>query len=253
MASLLKYRGDVRQNLAFPSEHKLIDGYIDNTVIGVIDEIVTELNQTNEDWFLQPFSIQVQADKDTYNIEDVAPGFGKAHFFYTTDPSNPQHRRRPIPIVRFNELTTQYDAGDPGAVGVMHSAQAVAFYYDQTQGQQLMVVAPIPGASAFYKGIFEPMVVRPGALEEQANRLKQFDKYIADRAAYLLVHLCVWPELAPIEDPAQRERANAAKRAERLSTLGSECDYGYELLRRFKKSSNSANNFKVVPYGRGRR
>jgi len=263
VASLSKHRGDVRWRLGYPNEAKLSDGVIDSAVIDVVDEIVTEFNQTNEDWFLQPVPFSTVIDQDTYNIDNIAPGFGKAHFVYTADSTDPNHNRRAIDIVSFNELTTNFGGGDPGGslgagiagpgIGAWkHSARGVAFYYDQASGTQKMVIGPRPQNVAQYVLVYEPAVVRPQSVQEQALRFSQFDKFVNDSAAYALVHLCAWQEFDLIKEASERALANQRMRKDVREPLEMGITTGRELLRRFKKSSNAANSFKTIPFGRGR-
>jgi len=261
VASLSKHRGDVRWRLGYPNETKLSDGVIDAAVVDVVDETVTEFNQTNEDWFLQPVPFSTVINQDTYNIDNIAPGFGKAHFVYTADSSDPNHNRRAIPIVGLNDLTVNFGGGDPGesfqgggvGVGVWkHSARGFAFYYDQMAGVQKMVIGPRPQNVAQYVLIVEPAIVRPQAVQEQALRFSQFDGYVNDAAAYKLVHLCSWQDFDLISDASERASANLRMRNDVRKPLEMGIAVGREQLRRFKKSSNSANSFRTVPFGRGR-
>jgi hypothetical protein len=263
VASLSKHRGDVRWRLGYPNETKLSDGVIDAAVIDVVDETVTEFNQTNEDWFLQPVPFSTVINQDTYNIDNIAPGFGKAHFVYTADSSDPNHNRRPIDIVGLNELTKNFGGGDPGyssapaVVGTgigawKHSARGFAFYYDSVAGVQKMVIGPRPLNVAQYVIIVEPAVVRPQSVQDQALRFAQFDGYVNDYAAYKLVHLCSWQDFDLINDAGERAAANQRMRQDVRMPLEMGIAAGKELLRRFKKSSNAANSFRTIPFGRGR-
>lgn len=226
---------------------------IDELMFNVVDELVTEQNQTSQDWYLLDFSLPVEAGRAQYNIEDLAPNFGKAHFIFTEDPGNTTFKSRPVEIVDYLQLVRDFSGGDPGPAGVKHSARAFAFPYNDEQKRLEAVIGPTPGESASYRVMFEPATVRPQSVTEQAFRHQQFSGYVADRIAFKALHLCRWEIFDEITDPSLREKANKDKRAEIRQTLAMEIGRGDDLFKRFKKSTSQPNSFRRLHFGRGRR
>lgn len=253
MSSLSKVRADVTRKLRQPSERSLADGgFIDEAAVEIAAELVNEMNQTREPWFLMDFLLPVDANRDEYNIESMAPQFGKARFVYTVDDTDPQFQRRSIDIVPMEQLTDTYGAGQTNQVAsnVKHSAEAVAFVYDYKMNAHKALVAPVPSLACQYKVIYQPDVatVNPGVV----FRFSQFDGYLTDLIALACVALCEWDDFASIADPMQRDAANRARRQELEAFLQSQITRRADLFRRFKWSSDAERSMQTIGFGQHR-
>jgi hypothetical protein len=246
MATIRKSIGDVRRKLVHPDEDSLSDGVIAETLVEVTDELVTELNQTGQAWFICDAIIDVSAGEDSYPLASVAPGFSKARNVWTMDDSDTEHRRRPVEIVSYDELTRYYGGGDPGQSQMEHSAAACAFIYDNEAGDNKIVFAPIPSQTAQYKVIYEPNVVRAQSKDGVAFRLDQFDGYVASLAAMRCLAHCQWTTLK------DDDKAIARRIATIQGVEGAQIERGDELFRRFKKSNRNKERTQVRRFGRGR-
>lgn len=246
MATIRKSLGDVRRKLVFPDEDSLSDGVISEYLIEVTDQLVTEMNQTGQEWFICDAIIEVSPDEDSYPLAGIAPGFSKARNLWTMDESDSTHRRRPVEIVDFDDLTRHYGGGSPDESQLEHSAAACALIYDREAGDNKIVFAPIPSMAAQYKLIYEPNVVRAQSKEDVAFRLDQFDGYVASLAAIHCLPHCTWNSLKDDEKAISR-RISLIQATENAAI-----ERGDELFRRFKKSNRNREKITVRKFGRGR-
>lgn len=244
MSSVIKAIGDVRRHLVFPDEDKPSDGVIAEYLIEAADELVTEMNQTDQDWFISSAVVDVSPFEDTYILDEKAPGYGKARDLWTLDEADTTHRRRPVKLVDFVELTRDYAGGDPALSSAKHSAMAASVIYDQAKGQNQIVFAPVPSQAAQYKLVYEPAVVRPGAKEETLFRLEQFDAYVARLAALACIDHAEWRMLD--EKATERRRENLRR------TFIAFVERGDDLFRRHKFSNRNVNDYKRRGFGQKR-
>lgn len=226
---------DVRRKVGFPKREVLDDGIIYAVLLEVYDELVTELNLSGVSWYAPRFTVTTNADEDEYDVLGQAGDFGRALFVMTANDSNLNHHARVIQVVDEPQLIKYFEGGVRGAEGLNHSANAVSFAY--REGTLMMRFAPIPRETAQYTVVYEPDVVRPQAIQENAFRLAQFSGYATDRAS-------------------QKVLPYAGLDAEMLAaisaTLATEVARGDLRFRRFKANDRQTNVFKSVPFGRNR-
>lgn len=245
MSTIALATGAVRRKLDFPDEATLPDGVIGEWLIDVIDPLVTELGQTDQTWFIGSCNIDVVADEDSYSLE-VADGYGKARYVWTKDDADSSHRRRNVPIVNYEYLTTLYGAGDPNGLAdsIEHSAQACSIIYDINSATNRIVFAPIPSQDAQYRFVYQVDVVRGQTEGDTAFRLRQFDSYVSDLGALgCLIH-AKWNGL--------NDEQTARKKAELERILLLRKMEGDDLFRRAKWSNKNSNSFARRGFGQRR-
>ncbi len=239
MATLNATTGAVRRKLQFPDEDKLSDGIIWEYTVEFLDELITELNRTDQSWNVPRFTLDVAIDEDYIPIDARAPDFSLAHFVQTANESDLKFHGHPVPIVDEAALLRNYDGGDPGPTGVKHSARAFAFIYKD--GQHLIRIGPRPGAACQYIVTYEPDVVRPGDEQEPAFRFRQFDNYVSDMVAFTSLPHAAWRGLDP--------QMTAGRKDEIGKTLLVSIERRSALFRRFKMSDRQTDSFRMIPWG----
>lgn len=246
MSSILQSIGSIRRKLDFPDEAKLSDGMIAEYLIETVDYLITELQQTNAEWFISSTIIDVSANEDTYPLDGAVAGFGKARDVWSIDDSDVNHRRQVVNIVSYEDLNSYYHGGDRPLGGTYwkHNSQACAFVYNQDEGRQEIIFAPVPSQTVQYKLVYEPDVVRAPTTSGTAFRLRQFDALVSDKAAIKCIRHCEWKGLDTMQ---ARAKANDL-RGDISTALMEEEDQ----FRRFKWSNINANDNSTIGFGAGR-
>lgn len=248
MASLSWYIGAVRRKWRYPNEQVISDGNIIEIIYEVLDEMVTELNLSSQEWYAPRFPLTVASGQDVYPITQVGD-YGRGIFAYTQDLTIPSFSSRRVLITDEEPLYASYEGGDPGPSGTKHSVNMIAQYWDA--GQWYLKFAPIPMAACDYIIVYSPNQVRPSAINEEAFRLKEFDNLITDMVAFKGLPLITWPEFEGLP-PMQRQQCNITARNDIRSTLEVEIERGMIRFRRFRQSDRKNTDFRVKPYGRER-
>jgi hypothetical protein len=240
MATIQGTIGNARRKLAYPKENSPSDMTLGEYAYEVIDSLTVEANQSRGDWFSPRFTVSVQDQVAEYPLPAIAD-FGKAHFVFTADPSDPLHRPRPVPVVMETDLIQNY-AGSYAAMG-KHSAEACAFYFKDDQWY--VRFAGIPREACDYTVIYEPSTVAGQGLTNQAFPFAQWDDLISDMIALKAVVHAEW-------DGFDRKE-NMDRRLELRGSIGEEVATGALRFRKWKRSQFQGNQIRSQPWGHSRR
>lgn len=213
MSSLAKHSADTRRRLMFPDHSALPVGILDDYLIETLDQLVTEMNQTDVPWYLAKCRIPVNPTQSVYNLDNLTGGsapYGKARYLYTVDDSNPNHQRRPVDLVSYEGLQENFGGGQVtiASSGVnKHSAESASVYYlaSPPGPGNFIELGPIPAQAAEYEFMFEPATARPGGRGDTGFRFDQFDAMVAALTALRVMSYASWKGLSE-EKEAKRKQ-----------------------------------------------
>lgn len=259
MSSLAKHAADTRRRLMFPDRASLPTGVLDDFLIETLDQLVTEMNQTDVPWYLAKCRIPVNPTQSLYNLDNLTGGsapYGKARYLYTVDDANPNHQRQPVDLVSFEGLQENFGGGQPTVAAsdvAKHSAEAVSVYYLQSPPGpgNFMEFGPIPAQAAEYEFIFEPATSRPGSRTDTGFRFDQFDAMVAALTAQRIMPYATWKGIS--------EEKEAARKTELRGTLA--YDLGSIEERRgwiylfwaFRQANRNVGEVELVGWAQNRR
>lgn len=149
MAQNVRVRlGECRINR--PSKRAVLQAVVTH----VQNSLFNRISPTEKGWAVGEVGLPVAAGQDVYTL-NVGSEFGFAEEVYTTDPSNPSHIPRSIPI--WNRHDMHFNWGYPNNIassfltpdGSPNTATRMAFYRDDV-GDVSVKVFPIPQLAAQY-------------------------------------------------------------------------------------------------------
>lgn len=149
MAQNVRVRlGECRINR--PSKRAVLQAVVTH----VQNTLFNRISQLEKGWTVGQTTLPVAANQDTYTL-NVGSEFGFAEEVYTSDPSNPSHIERSIPI--WNRHDMHFNWGYPNNIansfltpdGSPNTATRMAFYRDDV-GDVSVKVFPIPQLAAQY-------------------------------------------------------------------------------------------------------
>lgn len=254
MSNLDKHISDSRRWLVYPTSTPS-DSTLAEFGIEILDEKITELNQTDEPWFLLTQQLQLEPGTALYSLANCA-NFGKVRYLYTAaDDSSSTFCREPIPLVSMETLTQWFQGGDNVPTLPADSAPwwasyplaAAAYYLQSTPGPaNFLEFGPVPQETRNITLIYEPDVIRPTA-RAQGFRLNQFDSMIAMLMAKRAVLYCEWKGISDEQASKRRSDIVGLINAE----LGSRNNrQGLEYLWwQFKNRSMANATTTTIPFG----
>lgn len=250
MSTLSYIQGRVHAKWGQSMQSQLNPGETVELILAVLDELNNDLNMSSQSWLVPRLTITTYPNQETYRLT-----FGRGsriNMVYTKQTGSTSFNTRVIDVVDEPQLMSYYGGGDGTAVPnttTYHSAEACCMIY--TDDGPFLKFAPIPKGQAQYVVVYEPDIVHPGALTDEAFRLPQFDHYIADRAALKGLPLQTWKEYEALP-PLERLKANQAMRAEIKTGLTAEIELSMRQFRRFKQSDRQTDTFRARPFGNRR-
>jgi len=180
--------------------------------IEILDEKITELNQTDQPWFLLTKQLLLEPGIATYSLANC-PNFGKARYLYTAPDDNASSfTREVIPLVTIETLTQRYQGGNNNPIvstdpwWYSYPLAAAAYYLQSSPGPaNFLEFGPVPQEARNVMLIYEPDVVRPTA-RTQGFRLNQFDSMIAMLMSKRAILYCEWKGLT--DDQTTKRRSD---------------------------------------------
>jgi hypothetical protein len=186
---LLRVIGTVRRKLRYPDETMIGDGDICEEALEKLAFFQTELNITDQNWFVEKWPLIVQPDKAVYNI--TADNWGRGIFLRTVDPTNPNFRFHDVKFVDYQDLDKYQSVGIRYASS-QHTAEAVSQI--RTGGNLQLVITPVPNEQASYEAWFEPSQILPGAMDDNIEFLDAFVGLLSVSIALPLLPDCEYDD-----------------------------------------------------------
>lgn len=176
----------------------------------MLDELVTRRQNTFEPSLIAFGTLISIPYQTTYNLDNIAPNYGKARYLYTANQSNDANFRRDwVKLVSLEDLTEEYGGGDnvgtqPLITNYPLVARAASVYYDINRGN-MIELAPVPQQVIPYTFTYEPATQRPQTKQGMGFGLDQFDALVAAMLAWKALLHCKWRGLSRAETREQRK------------------------------------------------
>jgi len=216
MASTFQgHLNDARRRLMWPTRASCDDIVLTPYCISAIHQLMQRLNNTNEPHLLASAPLAIAAGQTTYNLDAIAPNYGKARYLYTEDDGSDTFQRQKVEIVSLEDLTEEFGGGDRVSAipqpyyNAPQVPRAAAVYYDQSQGN-VLEVAPVPVVATTLRFIYEPVTAKLASKTDVLFTLAQFDELVACMTALSALPHCQWRGVTEVQADKRYERIEAS-------------------------------------------